>query len=160
MEPTRYGAPNRHPYPTPAEHSHRTEHPPVTPSRPVTRAIPTGNTPPNPAQPVRRNGQKKSGNGKLSLSGKRFFGQFLIDHWVLRVNGEQKNVPFGKGKLTLDLPAGVYQLTAFTPYLGMHCMRATAEAEVRPGQTTKILYQTVFDIFKNGKLLNESAANK
>lgn len=97
-------------------------------------------------------------NGKLCISAKRFFGQILIDHWVIKINGEQKELPFGRSKLTLDLPVGVYLVTAYTPYLGMHCMRVTADIEIRPGQTTHIFYQTVFNIFKNGIMKQNFAA--
>lgn len=111
------------------------------------------------AAPVRRNPQRAAKTGKLRISGKRFFGQILIDHWVIRINGEQKEVPFGSNKLSLELPAGVYLVTAYTPYLGMHCMRVTADIEVRPGSVTNISYQTVFDIFKNGIMKHSIAAS-
>ncbi len=88
--------------------------------------------------------------GKLRVSGKRFFGQILIDHWVIRINGEQKKVPFGKKGLTMQLPAGMYLVTAYTPYLGMHCNRVTADIEVRPGEVTEISYKTMFDVFRKG----------
>ncbi|MDE6021389.1 MAG: hypothetical protein K2H01_10415 [Ruminococcus sp.] len=105
----------------------------------------------NDTAPVRKRPVRKENNtGKLYVSGKRFFGQILIDHWVIRINGEQKELPFGQNKLSLELPAGMYLVTAYTPYLGMHCMRATADVEIRPGRVTHISYQTVFDIFKNG----------
>lgn len=106
---------------------------------------------PNQPSPIRKKPARNiTTTGKLCISGKRFFGQILIDHWVIRINGDQKELPFGRSKLTLELPAGVYLVTAYTPYLGMHCMRVTADIEIRPGQTTHIFYQTVFDIFKNG----------
>lgn len=112
---------------------------------------------PNTA-PVRRKPSKAASTGKLCISGKRFFGQILIDHWVIRINGEQKELPFGRNKLSLELPAGVYLVTAYTPYLGMHCMRVTADIEIRPGSTTNISYQTVFDIFRNGIMRQNIAA--
>ncbi|MGN0632113.1 MAG: hypothetical protein ACI4JN_12385 [Ruminococcus sp.] len=111
------------------------------------------------AAPVRKAPQRTARTGKLCISGKRFFGQILIDHWVIRINGEQKEVPFGRNKLSLELPAGVYLVTAYTPYLGMHCMRVTADIEVRPGSVTNISYQTVFDIFKNGIMRHNIAAS-
>lgn len=112
-----------------------------------------------PAAPVRRSPQRASKTGRLCISGKRFFGQILIDHWVIRINGEQKEVPFGRNKLSLELPAGVYLVTAYTPYLGMHCMRVTADIEIRPGSVTNISYQTVFDIFRNGIMRQNVAAS-
>jgi hypothetical protein len=99
-----------------------------------------------------RTPRNNGGMGRLCISGKRFFGQILIDHWVIRINGEQKTIPFGRDKMTLELPAGVYLVTAYTPYLGMHCMAVTANVEVRAGHTARILYKTVFDIFKQGIL--------
>ena len=111
------------------------------------------------AEPVRKTPRRAAKTGKLCISGKRFFGQILIDHWVIRINGEQKEVPFGQNKLSLELPAGVYLVTAYTPYLGMHCMRVTADIEVRPGSVTNISYQTVFDIFKNGIMRHNIAAS-
>ncbi|MBQ8725206.1 MAG: hypothetical protein IJY74_06015 [Oscillospiraceae bacterium] len=93
--------------------------------------------------------------GKMQISGKRFFGQILIDRWVIRVNGEQHEMSFGsKGTKTLELPAGVYLVTAYTPYLGMRCMRVSADVEIKPGKTAHLSYQTVFDIFKEGVLLS------
>lgn len=114
--------------------------------------------PPHPSSARRKSTRNVKTTGKLCISGKRFFGQILIDHWVIRINGEQKELPFGRSKLTLDLPAGVYLVTAYTPYLGMHCMRVTADIEIRPGQTTHIFYQTVFDIFKNGIIKHSFAS--
>lgn len=111
------------------------------------------------AEPLRKTPRRAAKTGKLCISGKRFFGQILIDHWVIRINGEQKEVPFGHNKLSLELPAGVYLVTAYTPYLGMHCMRVTADIEVRPGSVTNISYQTVFDIFKNGIMRHNIAAS-
>ena len=78
--------------------------------------------------------QKSVKPGKLQVSGKRSFGS--------------------KGTKTLELPAGVYLVTAYTPYLGMRCMRVSADVEVKPGKTSSITYQTVFDIFNEGVLLN------
>ncbi len=101
-------------------------------------------------KPVKPHTSRPAPKGRLCVSGKRFFGQILIDHWVIRINGEQKKLPFGKNKLSVELPAGIYLVTAYTPYLGMHCMRVTADIEIRPGAVTYISYQTVFDIFKNG----------
>ena len=103
-------------------------------------------------------GKRTSGNGRLVISGKRFFGQFLIDHWILRINGEQKKAAFGQNKLTMELPAGVYTVKAYTPYLGMHCMRAAADIEIHAGHTTRVIYETVFDIFKDGVLRKEGAS--
>ncbi|MBQ8688411.1 MAG: hypothetical protein IJ512_07680 [Ruminococcus sp.] len=138
---------------------------PSHPGTPVSRE--EVKIPPIPAQ-ERRNTQtqaqpkiqmkRTSENGRLIASGKRFFGQFLIDSWVLRINGEKKPVPFGSSRLSMELPAGIYTVTAYTPYLGMHCMRATGEIEIRPGRTTKIVYETVFDVFKEGKLRKESSS--
>lgn len=101
-------------------------------------------------KPVRKRVKKAAPTGRLCVSGKRFFGQILIDHWVIRINGEQKKLSFGKNRMTVELPAGMYLVTAYTPYLGMHCMRVTADIEIRPGEVTCISYQTVFDIFRNG----------
>lgn len=101
-------------------------------------------------KPVKRRVQRPAPTGRLCVSGKRFFGQILIDHWVIRINGEQKKLPFGKNKMSVELPAGMYLITAYTPYLGIHCMRVTADIEIRPGAVTYISYQTVFDIFKSG----------
>jgi hypothetical protein len=111
----------------------------------VKASIPTNNT-----ANIHRKPPQKEKTGRLCISSKRFFGQILIDHWVIRINGEQRELPFGRNKLSLELPAGVYLVTAYTPYLGMHCMRVTADIEIRPGMATHISYQTVFDIFKNG----------
>ncbi len=122
---------------------------PLQSAAPVKKAVkspaPADNVP-----HVRRKAPAKGKTGKLYVSGKRFFGQILIDHWVLRINGEQRELPFGQNKLSLDLPAGMYLVTAYTPYLGMHCMKVTSDIEIRPGMTTHIFYKTVFDIFKNG----------
>lgn len=101
--------------------------------------------------------QRAVRSGKLEITGKRFFGQILIDRWVMRVNGEKYELSFGnKGKLTLDLPAGIYPVTAYTPYLGMRCMRVSGEVEVKPDATVAVTYKTVFDIFKEGLLLHEN----
>ena len=133
------------------------EHKPVKapamhrPEPPAYKPVPT-------TAPGRRKPSRAASTGKLCISGKRFFGQILIDHWVIRINGEQRELPFGKNKLSLDLPAGVYLVTAYTPYLGMHCMRVTADIEIRPGSTTNISYQTVFDIFRNGIMRQNIAA--
>lgn len=135
---------------------------PVPPRKPPYNAAAASEDVPLKPKPPVRNGNVQSSaqrrkaerpvknTGRLCVSGKRFFGQILIDHWVLRINGEQRELPFGQNKLSLELPAGVYLVTAYTPYLGMHCMRVTADIEIRPGSTTNISYQTVFDIFKNG----------
>ncbi len=103
-------------------------------------------------QPIRRRMPRKTETGSLCISGKRFFGQILIDHWVLQIGGQKESIPFGKDKRTLELPAGIYTAQAYTPYLGMHCMAAEAEIEILPGRTTRIAYHTVFDIFKDGML--------
>ena len=138
---------------------------PVNP-QPVQRTNPAKPVNPQPVQrtsPVQQatgriyqtQPQKSVKPGKLQVSGKRFFGQILIDRWVIRVNGEQHEMSFGsKGTKTLELPAGVYLVTAYTPYLGMRCMRVSADVEVKPGKTSSITYQTVFDIFNEGVLLN------
>ena len=150
MDPNRY-INDRKPRPVnipesrPANMANRSINPPVPPVN-------------NAASPARKPVQRSSRIGRLCISGKRFFGQILIDHWVIRINGEQKEVPFGRNKLSLDLPAGVYLVTAYTPYLGMHCMRVTADIEIRPGSVTNISYQTVFDIFKNG-IMRQSIAS-
>ena len=127
----------------------------TTPKRPTQNTAPVNkeikvSVPNNNTAHIRKKPAPKEKTGKLQISGKRFFGQILIDHWVIRINGEQRELPFGNNKLSLELPAGVYLVTAYTPYLGMHCMRVTADIEIRPGMATHISYQTVFDIFKNG----------
>lgn len=115
----------------------------------------SGRIPPQSAASQTRK-QPHTRSGRLVVSGKRFFGQFLIDHWIIRINGEQKRLAFGQNKLSMELPAGVYLVTAYTPYLGIHCMQVTAEVEVCPGRTTRITYKTVFDLFKSG-ILEKSA---
>lgn len=140
MEPVRYVVPDRPSQPASKPHPNITaNHIPQQGVSPQTRKI------------------TRTGSGRLVVSGKRFFGQFLIDHWVIRINGEQKKLAFGQNKLSVELPAGVYLITAYTPYLGIHCMQVTAEIEICPGRTTRITYKTVFDLFKNGILKREHA---
>lgn len=145
MDPNRYINERR-----PTKEPERTQ----APVRREVKPPVTNNTAPVRKKPPR----KEKPTGKLCISGKRFFGQILIDHWVIRINGEQRELPFGQNKLSLELPAGVYLVTAYTPYLGMHCMRVTADIEIRPGRATHISYQTVFDIFKNGIIRQNFAA--
>ncbi len=130
------------------------------PSEPVAASVKTdAAVPENEAPtPMLHREKRQKPMGKLRVSGKRFFGQILIDHWIIRINGEQKKVPFGKNGLTMHLPAGMYLVTAYTPYLGMHCNRVTADIEVRPGEVTEISYKTMFDVFRKGVIRQERMA--
>ncbi len=112
----------------------------------------TGYIPKPKAVPVGNGAVQKPVMGKLSLTGKRFFGQILIDHWVIRIGNEQKNISFGKKETRFDLPAGTYHVTAYTPYLGMRCNKISADIEIRPKSVTRLHYKTVFDVFKKGEL--------